>query len=453
MKLDSFDWPRTERLARMVILATIAWLTVTAPVATASPRSAAPTVSVRPAFVMARPTTSELSFVLALSSPSQSPVKVRYRTVNGTGVAGTNFVAASGTVTIPARARETMVVVAVKPVAISARGSTKRMSLRLSQASGATLGTSAAIGTIYPDPYVAPHSGSFGAAVINPNSRFAYITDSSTNEVEVLNLNTGRYGASIPVGSDPTSLDITPDGRTLYVCDSGGQTISVVNVARAKVVHTIVTPAGFDSERPFSIAIDNDGTALFTTTFNGSGYGAHVYQLDLSSDAITVFTQATANGLVNQDTPLTRSSDYSTIAGVVGEDSGGKFFVVHPKSGTVVTGALSDYLQWPALNSDGSTLLIDPASDGWGAGTYVVDPTSGTLMGTITGRGAGLAMGSSSTGYRIVTGGVEKLDVPQYLQGGSLPAPDAQTPRGLSLSRNGHVLLAPTSSGVTIIRQ
>jgi hypothetical protein len=119
----------------------------------------------------------------------------------------------------------------------------------------------------------------------------------------------------------------------------------------------------------------------------------------------------------------------------------------------VVTGSLSAFVQWPALNSDGTTLLIDPATYGYGAGTYVVDAGSGALRGTISGPRAGLAMGSSSTGYRMITGGVQRLNVARFLPGTSLPAPDAQTPRALNLSPNGHTFLAPTNSGVTIIRR
>lgn len=420
-----------------------------APVASAS---ATPTVSVRPAFILARPTSTKLLFPITLSSTSTSPVTVGYQTVNGTAIAGTDYTAASGTATIPAGSKSTTVPVSVNPVAVSSHGTTKTMSLQLSNPTGAALGTSSATGTIYPDPYTAPRSGTLGGEVIDPRSLYAYVTNSSLNVVEVLNLRTGRYLAPIPVGSDPTSIDITPNGKQLYVCDSGGQTISVIDVATRKIINTITTPAGFDSERPFSIAIGNAGYALFTTTFNGSGYGAHIYRLDLASDAISVFTAAGVNGgLVTEDTALTRSGDYSRIAGVIGDDSGGTFFVVDASTGTVTSGSLNAFVQWPALNQNGSTLLIDPATYGFGPGTYVVDTANDALLGTISGSGAGLAMGSTSTAYRMVTDGVDLLNVSRFLQTGSLPAPDAQKPGLLRLSPNAQTLVAPTSTGVTII--
>jgi YVTN family beta-propeller protein len=459
MKSDLFAGSPLARVGRQLSLAVLATaaLVATAPTAAnaaASVRSAATglTVSVRSASVIASAASSKLWFVVALSSPSTSPVRVRYRTVDGTAVGGTDYKAASGTVTIPAGSPTSSFAITVKPVQISPNGATKAMSVVLSRPGGATLGTSSATGTIYPDPYTAPRSGALDDAVVSPDSRFAYITNSSANDVEVLNIRTGRYSAPINIGSDPTSLDITPDGKTLYVCDSGGQAISVIDVATRAVIHTITTPAGSDSERPFSIAIGDAGYALFTTTFNGSGYGAHLYQLDLNSDAITVFTQGGINGRVTEDTPLTRSADYSTIAGIIGDDSGGGFFVLQPTTGSLVKGSLNAFLQWPALNSDGTTLLVGPASSAAGSGTYIVDASSGALLGTISGSGAGLAMGSSSTAYRMVTDGAQLLNVPQFLQETSLPAPDAQTPKGLNLSPDGDTLVTPTSTGVTIIR-
>jgi DNA-binding beta-propeller fold protein YncE len=51
----------------------------------------------------------------------------------------------------------------------------------------------------------------FSNEVISPDSNTAYLSVPSLNEVAVLNLATGTFGTPIDVGSDPTSLDITPE--------------------------------------------------------------------------------------------------------------------------------------------------------------------------------------------------------------------------------------------------
>jgi DNA-binding beta-propeller fold protein YncE len=85
--------------------------------------------------------------------------------------------------------------------------------------------------TSRPDVHQAASAGVFQGMALKPAGTFAYFTVPTKNQVAVLNLKTGKYGKPIPVGSDPTGIDITPDGTTLYVCDTGGQTISKVVLA------------------------------------------------------------------------------------------------------------------------------------------------------------------------------------------------------------------------------
>ena len=48
-----------------------------------------------------------------------------------------------------------------------------------------------------------------------------------------------------------------------------------------------LAPSGFSADRPYSIAVLANGKALLTTTFDGSGFGATMYQIDLATDAVT----------------------------------------------------------------------------------------------------------------------------------------------------------------------
>ena len=415
--------------------------------------AATPTVSVHGAALIAAPRSETLKFPVTLSAASASPVTVLYTTADGTAVAGTDYTAASGTLTIPASSTRAVIAVKILSVAFTSGAPDKTFTMNLSSPSGATLGAGTANGVIHPDPYVAARPGSLQDAVIDPSSRTAYITNFTSNDVEVLNIGTGSYSAPIPVGSQPIGIDITPDGKTLYVCDSGGQTISVVDVASRKVVKTIITPPGFDSERAFTIAIGNNGHALFTTTFNGSGFGAHVYDLNLSTDAISVFTPGGINGQVTELSPVFRSADYSTIGGLLGDDSGGPFFVYHISGNTTVSGSLNNFIQWGGLSGNGKVLLIDPSAFAFNASTYVVDTSTGAQTGTIPGASSGVVVNGNGTfGHRLEPGDVGTLNVTRFLETGTIPAPDASNPGNMAGSPNGLALVAITSSGVTIVR-
>lgn len=311
----------------------------------------------------------------------------------------------------------------------------------------ATTGTSVASASGQPVVSLVPN-GTFADAVINPASTEAYLTAPGMNDVFPLNLSTLRYGRPIPVGSVPQGIDITPDGKTLYVCDSGGQTISRVDIATRKVT-TIITPASFDSNTPFSIAVMNNGHAIYTTTFNGSGFGGYAYNLNLGTGVSTRVTRLGINHEVTEDSPVSRSGDYSIVGAVLGDDSGGPFDVYKAATGKVVSGSLNDFITSSSLNGNGSTMLVSGDS-----GTYVIDPATGTLLGTIACDGGNSVLNATgSTGYCVLAQSVVKLRVSRFLTGGTISLPEPTTPGALpALSPNGRFLVIESNGGATVIK-
>ena len=62
---------------------------------------------------------------------------------------------------------------------------------------------------------------------------------------------------SVPVGSSPTRLALSPDGTRLYVANSGSNSVSVIDTAHRAVIATIGVGAG-----PQGIAVSPDGTKV-----------------------------------------------------------------------------------------------------------------------------------------------------------------------------------------------
>jgi hypothetical protein len=283
----------------------------------------------------------------------------------------------------------------------------------------------------------------FADVVINPASTFAYFTVPTENEVAVLNLTTKTFGKPIPVGSDPQGIDIGPGGKTLYVADSGGQTISQVGTATGKV-KTITTPAGTSDDTPYSIAVLNNGNALYSTTFAGSGFGANVYDLNLTTDASTVVTSMGIGGQVTEVTQMSRSGNYGVAGAVLGDDSGGPFDVYTAATGHVVSGSLNNFISYGTFNKAGTTFLID--------GSYVIDAASGTQLGTISDNCVGAALTASGTaGYCLESSAIVDLNVSRFLTGASTALPKGVTGTGeLAISPNGDLLVGITSAGAVI---
>jgi DNA-binding beta-propeller fold protein YncE len=292
----------------------------------------------------------------------------------------------------------------------------------------------------------------FADDVINPSSTTAYLTRPLSNEVSMVNLATGKWGRPIPVGSDPEGLDITPDGKTLYVADAGGQAISEITLATRKVT-TIRTPSAVEYGTPFTIAVMNNGDALYDTTFNGTGYGAYVFTLNLTTHAIKRVTKIRA---VTEITVLSRSANYSTVGIALGDDSGGPFDIYSAARGQVVFGGTNTFISESALNATGSTMLVNGSEvDGQRGAVYMVDPKDGALLGTINQACVSAVLNASgATGYCLTAQSIVKLDISRFLpEKGAIALPKGVTGEGqLALSPNGRTLVAITSAGATIVR-
>lgn len=411
---------------------------------TGAASAALPTLRFKPAQAIASPDGGTITFRARLSAASASTVSVHFATQDGTAVAGTDYVATSGTLEFPAGTTRRSVRVALLPVPLGAGGSDKTFTLVLSNPVGATLATPSVTGTIHPDVFVTGSADTFADVVINPASTTAYLTVPAKNEVAVLNLKTGTYGRAIPVGSDPQGIDITPDGKTLLVCDSGGQTISKVDIA-TRTVTTIITPPGNLNDTPLSIAVMNNGNALYSTTFSGSGFGANVYDLNLSTGTSTLVSNVGFGGQVTEVTPLSRSQDHSTVGIVLGDDSGGFFDVYTAATGNVVSGSLNTFISSSSLDGDGSTMLID--------GRYVIDAATGTLLGTISDSGGSSVLNATGTfGFCLQAQSIVALNITRFLPGKTINLPQpASGGAQLARSDNGDVLVAETGGGATIV--
>jgi len=288
-------------------------------------------------------------------------------------------------------------------------------------------------------------SVTYGGVVISPDSETAYLTIPADNEVAVLNLATDTFGTPIPVGMSPKGLDITPDGTTLYVADSGASQISEVDLATGEVTNTITTPGSSPNssltQTPWQIAIGDNGTAVFTTTFNGSGYGGGAYTLNLTSDAMTSL------GAVTELTRVTRSADRSTALLTLGDESQGTAWRYSFGASSVLPSNLGGFIGFPALDGNGSVAAINDVP------TTTFLNSSLQETGSVAGGGYGVALNSAGTiAYSVTSQDVAVINTSTYQQTAEIPLPENTTGAGqLALSPDGSLLVAILSSGVAIL--
>jgi len=161
---------------------------------------------------------------------------------------------------------------------------------------------------------------------ISPDSRYAYVTQHSYDQVRALDLHAHAWLAqAAAVGDAPIGVAVSPDGSLLYVADNGvsGEPgdISVVSTSSLQRVRT----ADVDGKYPYGVAVSPDGTRYYATLVGSNT--TEVFRAQPWGPAPTISgtarVGATLTATPGQWSPSTTTLDYQWyVSGVpVGGDT------------------------------------------------------------------------------------------------------------------------------------
>ncbi len=101
---------------------------------------------------------------------------------------------------------------------------------------------SEAKGTIVPVPVgTSANEGLMEMAYESRRQRL-YLANSGLNRVDVYDIAGSKFLSPIKVGQLPHSVAITPDGNTMYVANTGGESISIVDLDQGQIVDRVQFP-------------------------------------------------------------------------------------------------------------------------------------------------------------------------------------------------------------------
>jgi len=102
---------------------------------------------------------------------------------------------------------------------------------------------------------------------------FAYVTNSGSNTVTVLDLVHLRQDRVLQVGSEPTGIAANPKKNEVYAVNTGSGTVSVIDTETNRVATTIPV-----DRRPYFIDVSKDGTRAYVA--NSGSNNVSVIDLD-----------------------------------------------------------------------------------------------------------------------------------------------------------------------------
>ncbi len=249
--------------------------------------------------------------------------------------------------------------------------------------------------------------GAFAILAAPASARNAYVTNSGSGSVSVIDSQTNAVVATVPVGAGPSDVAITPDGRFAYVANATAGTVSVIATGSNAVVGAPTTVGA----NPRGIAITPDGRLAYVTNFDdgtvsviatatrttigppivvGSkpdgiaitpdGLRAFVAQQGGDISIVNTSTNTVVDVVPDASAPSRVSIGPRGLRAFVTNNSSNTVTVFNPTNGTVIGGPI-------AVGAQPAGIAIGP--DGLVA--YAASPVDGTLTAINAAQGAAVA--------------------------------------------------------------
>ena len=323
--------------------------------------------------------TATMTFTVSLSSASSVPVTVAYATANGTATAGTDYTAASSTLTFAAG--ETSKTVAVNGTGDGLYEANETILFNLSNPTNATLGDNQGIGTLTNDDTaptltvddVTLSEGNSGTSTMTFTIRLSAVSGLAANVNYATTNGTATAGSDYVADSRNVVLTPGESTRTVAITVNG----DLLNEADETFTLDLSTPNNATIADGQGVGrINNDDAAPtisvndVTVTEGNSGTTAMNFAVSLSAaSGQTVTVQYdTANGTA------TAGSDYTAVSGTLTIAAG-------QTSATVAVAVTGDLIFEPTetMTINLSNATNGSTADPQGIGTITNDDTTPTI--------------------------------------------------------------------------
>ncbi len=94
--------------------------------------------------------------------------------------------------------------------------------------------------------------------ISSPDGRLIYVVCQDSDEVRVVEVQSGKVISSVAVGRMPRGIALSPDGRRLYITNAQSDTVSVIDTVALQVVQTFPT-----GPEPSGVVSDSNEATLY----------------------------------------------------------------------------------------------------------------------------------------------------------------------------------------------
>ncbi|TCZ63395.1 PKD-like domain-containing protein, partial [Flaviaesturariibacter aridisoli] len=211
----------------------------------------------------------------------------------------------------------------------------------------------------------------------------AYVPNNTSGTVSMIDLSTGAaIGSPITVGANPFGVAVLPDRSKIYVSNTGGNSVSVINTTTNSVTGSSPYNA------PHGLAASPDGTRVYVNGWTDNA----VSWIDVASNVSTFMTNVT------QPEGMAVSADGARLY-VASSVSAGKLVVLNTASNAVLASiGVGAFPQGVALSADGSKVYV--VNNG-SASVSVISTASNSVTATIPVGADPLGVAVSPDGSKV----------------------------------------------------
>jgi YVTN family beta-propeller protein len=221
------------------------------------------------------------------------------------------------------------------------------------------------------------------SAVVSPNGTTLYVANTFGDSVSVIDTATNTVTGTISFANNTVQgVAVSPDGTRLYVTGASDDTVSVVDTATNAVIDTINV-----GDNPAKVAVSPDGTRAYVSNF----FDDTVSVVDTATNTVT----ATIT-VGNEPRDIAISPDGTRA--YVANNASDSVSVIDTATNTVIaTIAVGDAPSGVAVSPDGGRVYVGNLGSG---SVSVIDTASNTATATIA-----VGVGSGPSGVAVSPGG------------------------------------------------
>src|SRR6266480_613141 len=208
---------------------------------------------------------------------------------------------------------------------------------------------------------------------ISRDGHSLFVTDEDAARLSVLEVARGRVVAAIAVGREPEGVRASPDGRWVLVTSESGNSVAIIDARTHALLHTVLV-----GTRPRDLAFTPDSRSAYVS----GEADASVYRISLPSGAPT--TQLVQ--LRREARPMGVALDTARGRLYVSTGHAGTVAVISVQDGKLIGEVAVGARPWGlALSADGTRLVT---ANGPSGDVSVVDTDTLTVVGKVSvGRG------------------------------------------------------------------